>query len=292
MFVSCSRSSIEVGLGMDTGRFVDFFQTSRDAAVARMRSLSPRSTVRKARARAEVEFRSREVSANWRNWMEGIGAYPPSRVAEFVPPHWQAGIRFASTVIPAYGEAALDEIGHASDFEDFLRECAWVVADRTYQRKLQPYDSLLAGSLDVAVANFHQLVRAAVAGEVAQLSLKAWQRHQDNLELESGLAPTPKPDAAARDDRCAIAAEAAVQDDSVGELAHEREARLQAFLTANDATIASVCEAAQIYKADMQRWRHGTLNRESVMSQRIESVLSGETPLKANGAMAAESSGG
>ncbi len=277
---------------MDTGRFVDFFKTSRDAAVVRMRSLSSRATVRRARTRAEVEFRSREVSANWRNWMDGLGAYLPSRAADFVPPHWQAGIRFAATVIPAYGEAALDDIGHASDFEDFLRECAWVVSDRTYQGKLQPYDSLFAGSLDVAVANFHQLVRGAVAGQVAQLSLRAWQRHQDNLELESPLAPAPKRDSAAGDDRCAIAAEAAVQDGSAGELAHEREARLQAFLTANDATIASVCEAAQMYKPDMQRWRRGTLNGESVMSQRIESVLSGETPLKANGAMAAESSGG
>ena len=220
-------SSIEVGLGMDTGRLVDFFQTSRDAAVARMRSLSPRATVRKARARAEVEFRPREVSANWcTGWKGSEPATLPAWRSSYRP-IGRPGIRFASTVIPAYGEAALDEIGHASDFEDFLRECAWVVADRTYQRAAALRLTVGRAASMLRVANFHQLVRAAVAGEVAQLSLKAWQRHQDNLEIESPLAS--KRDAAASDDRSAIAAEAAVQDGSVGELAHEREARLQAL---------------------------------------------------------------
>jgi hypothetical protein len=30
----------------------------------------------------------------------------------------------------------------------------------------------------------------------------------------------------------------------------------------------------------MQRWRHGELSGDSVMAQRIENVLSGNTPLK------------
>ena len=224
--------------------------------------------------------------------MDGLGDCHPSRIAAIVPPHWQAGVRYAAKIIPAYGEAALGEIRQAAEFEDFLRECAWIVADRTYQRKLQPYDSLSAGKIDQAVADFHQLVRTEVAGEVARLDLEAWQRHAANLNIEVSAAPAQEHTGPPIGDPGAIAAEVSVQDCSAHELAPQREARLQAFLTANDATIAAVCEAAEIYKPDMQRWRRGTLGVESVMSQRIESVLSGETPLVANGAMPAEVSGG
>jgi len=256
-----------------------------------MRSLSSSGAVRKARARAEVEFRSREVTANWRNWMHGLGDCSPFRMADLVPPHWQAGVRFAAEIIPAYGKAALQKIGQADEFEDFLRECALVVADRTYQRKLQPYDSLPVDKIDQAIANFHQLVRTEVAGEVARLHLEAWQRHAANLDIEVLSAPAPERTDPPSDDHSAIAVEASAQDRSAHEIAPQRGARLQAFLTANDATIAAVCEAAEIYKPDMQRWRRGTLSGESVMSQRIESVLSGETPLMANRVMPVESSG-
>ena len=257
-----------------------------------MRSLASSVAVQKARAMAEVEFRSCEVSANWRNWMDGLGDCYPFHIAAIVPPHWEAGVRFAARIIPAYGEAALHEIRQAAEFEDFLRECAFVVADRTYQRKLQPYDSLPVDKIDQAVANFHQLVRTEVAGEVARLHLEAWQRHAANLDIEVPSVPTPAYRPAGEDGHFASATAASGQDLNAHELAPQRETRLQAFLTANDATIAAVCEAAEIYKADMQRWRRGTLSAESVMSQRIESVLSGETPLMANGAMPAEVSGG
>ena len=256
-----------------------------------MRSLSSSAAVRNARARAEVEFRSREVTANWRNWMDGVGDCSPSRMADLVPPHWQAGVSFASKIIPAYGKAALQRIGQADEFEDFLRECALVVADRTYQRKLQPYDALPVDKIDQAMANFHQLVRTEVAGEVARLHLEAWQRHAANLDIEVTSSPAPEYRPVGEDGHFASATAASGQDLNAHELAPQREARLQAFLTANDATIAAVCEAAEAYKPDMQRWRRGTLSGESVMSQRIERVLSGETPLMANSVMPAESSG-
>ena len=59
----------------------------------------------------------------------------------------------------------------------------------------------------------------------------------------------------------------------------EREARLQAFLRKHDVSIAAICRAANVHKADMQRWRHGKFSQHSMMSLRIEKVLSGITPL-------------
>jgi hypothetical protein len=275
---------------MDTDGFASVYPSFREATEARMQLLSSSASVREARTKAEVEFRSREVSANWRNWKVGLGDYSLSRIADIVPPHWEAGARYAAQIIPAYGEAALDEIRYAAEFEDFLRECAWVVADRTYQRKLQPYDSLLADKIDRAVANFHQLVRTEVAAEVARLVLEAWQRHAANLDIEVPSVPAPERTDPPNDDHAPIAVEASVQDCSAQELALEREARLQAFLGANGATIAAVSDAAAVHKPEMQSWRHGRLSAKSKMAQRIESVLSGETPLKANGAVPAEPS--
>lgn len=57
-----------------------------------------------------------------------------------------------------------------------------------------------------------------------------------------------------------------------------REARLQAFL-ADTISIAAVCRTAKVAKTNMRQWRRGELPNSSVMSQRIEDVLSGKTPL-------------
>ena len=58
-----------------------------------------------------------------------------------------------------------------------------------------------------------------------------------------------------------------------------REKRLQRFVTTHPTTIAAVRRTAKVAKAQMQQWRHDELSNDSVMSQRIENVLSGKTPL-------------
>ena len=265
---------------MDRVGFLGFFNSPREAAEAWMRSLAKTASVRKARAKAEVEFRSREVAANWRDWRGRLGEmieFDPSRFENHIPPHWQAGLRYAELIIPAYGTAALDEIPRPSDFEKFLRECAWIVAQRTYEAKLQPYDALPLRKIDFAIANFHQVVRTAVAAESGRLGLEAWQRHNARLDLEIVSAST----AAGALIRTGDAGGAMDADPVPAEtLARDREARLQAFLTANSTTVAAVSEAAAVHKPDMQHWRHEELSEDSVMSRRIESVLAGKTPLK------------
>jgi len=62
-----------------------------------------------------------------------------------------------------------------------------------------------------------------------------------------------------------------------------RERRLTSFVSANDTSIAAVCRSANVYKTNMQQWRHEELAEDSVMSQRIEDVLSGKTPLVSRG---------
>lgn len=263
---------------MERGGFFSFFNNPREEAEARMRSLAKTATVRKARAKAEVEFRSREIAANWLAWRERLGEVAeldPRRLDNHLPPHWQAGLRYAEVIIPAYGDAALDAIPQPSEFEKFLRECAWIVAERTYQAKLQPYDALPLRKIDYAIANFHQVVRTAVAAESARLGLEAWRRHNDSLELEVASASANILRVGAP---VIVRADAASPDPET--LARDREGRLQAFLAANSTTIAAVSEAATVHKPDMQRWRHGELSDDSVMAQRIENVLSGKTSLK------------
>ncbi len=242
-----------------------------------MRALASKATVRKARAKAELEFRSEEVDANWRDWtkrLDELSQFDLSKLERHVPPHWRAGVRYAHALIAAYGAAALIEMELPNKFEAFLRECAGMVAARTYAAKLQPYDALPLAKIDYAVANFHQLVRTAVADESARLGLEAWRQYNQRLDEETGepAALTSIADAKSP------AHGTAPSDPEL--LARDREARLQSFLTANNTPIAAVSDAALVHKPDMQRWRHGELSEDSVMSQRIESVLAGKTPLK------------
>ncbi|MCL4488884.1 MAG: hypothetical protein M1570_12240 [Chloroflexi bacterium] len=263
---------------MEQNGWLEFFRTPRDAAEARMRALASKATVRKARAKAELEFRSEEVAANWRDWtkrLDELSEFDRSRLERHIPPHWRAGVRYAHALIAAYGAAALNEMELPNKFEAFLRECAGLVAARTYAAKLQPYDSLPLAKIDYAVANFHQLVRAAVADESARLGLEAWRRYNERLD-EDGAGEPAAPTSIAEAKPPAHGT--APSDPEL--LARDREARLQSFLAANHSPIAAVSDAALVHKPDMQRWRHGELSEDSVMSQRIESVLAGKTPLK------------
>jgi hypothetical protein len=62
-----------------------------------------------------------------------------------------------------------------------------------------------------------------------------------------------------------------------------REERLKVFITENHTSIAAACSAAQVFKPQMQQWRHEQLADTSAMSQRIEDVLSGKRPIGARG---------
>ena len=65
----------------------------------------------------------------------------------------------------------------------------------------------------------------------------------------------------------------------VAERFESRETRLQKFVSQNNTDIASVTRSAQVHKPEMQKWRHDELTDQSVMSQRIEDVLNGNTAL-------------
>jgi hypothetical protein len=84
------------------------------------------------------------------------------------------------------------------------------------------------------------------------------------LEIESLLAPTESSSPPAKDQPLAPGS---------------REKRLQDFIATNTTTIAAVRRAANVAKPNMQQWRHDELSSNSVMSERIEKVLSGKTLL-------------
>lgn len=62
--------------------------------------------------------------------------------------------------------------------------------------------------------------------------------------------------------------------------AGSRERRLEHFRAERGVTFADIARSAEVHKAEFQEWRSGKLKAESVMSQRIESVLSGRRPLR------------
>ncbi len=249
-----------------------------------MKELSSSQPFGKAKAGAEVAFRKQERKGNWSRWHDR--PFVPGIERE-IPPHWQAAIEYAARIISAYGAIAMGEFQDPDEFESFLRQCEWIVCQTTYDSKLQRYDQPRPQDVMQVKANFHVLVSAAVAEATGDLECEAWCRHEKRLEEEAakanGTAHARRPRASKAD------ADEMTPPPNREELARDREPRLQGFVTAHDTTIAAVCEAAMVHKADMQRWRRGELADDSIMSQRIEEVLSGKRPIKAGGTKAANS---
>lgn len=324
---------VHLVLLMNICRFAEFVWATREAVVpptARelaerwIRALSGSEPVESAQADAEVQFRSEELAANWR---ESLLAYDfmMGPASNYLLPHWRAGVEYTKQMSLGYGEAAAGHIRRAPEYESFLQESVAILAEKAYREKLQPYDGLMGEAVGRAVGQFHEFVRTAVTDELAKLTLAAWQRHREIYQRKSAettasvdgrvaqaepAATAPPPITEAQPAWCDAhgkgtesaaappavaeapprvrgdatptetvgAMEAAVDGNIVAEV---RDARLQAFIRRHNTTIAAVSEAALVYKPDMQHWRHEELSGDSVMSQRIENVLSGKTPLKA-----------
>ena len=245
-----------------------------------MRSLLTRLTVREATATAEEVFHSEESSRDWAD------SAAPSRTRfahtsrSPIPPHWEAGIRYARTVSLALLAVAVEETDEPARFESFTQHCVAGVAGTTYQQKLHPYDLVPAREMPKTLVHFQRLVHSAAAKDLAKLKLDSWKRQSHRLRAirrssqKPGRSPTETDHGSMQPVRARETSEptAAVS-------APEREARLQEFREKHDMSIAAIRRAARVYKADMKRWRHGKLSPDSVMAKRIENVLSGITPL-------------
>ena len=171
----------------ETGGCLDCLRPSKHATEARLKSLAHSVGVRKARARAEVTFRTAELkaAADWHWRQPDLDGTMPALLDQPIPPHWHAGIRYACAIISAYGAAALNQIQHPADFEEFLRKSVAVVAETTYYRKLAQYDGASATNLRRVFEAFHQHVCAAMVPALRRLSLEAWKCDQLRLEGES-----------------------------------------------------------------------------------------------------------
>ncbi len=280
--------------------------TARERAERWIHALSGAEPVEAAQAEAEVQFSTAELNANWHE--------ASSFLVEPLP-HWQAGIEFTKRMFLGYGAAAAERIHKPREFESFLEESVAILSERTYRKRLQPYDGLkVDDAVGRAVAQFHQFVRTAVTKEFGKMRLAAWERQRERCqqkaaERAASVAPPPSITEALRSwcDVLGKGAEPAAAPPTVTEaelpevpgeatppetadfteatangksVVVPREVRLQAFIHQHNTTIAAVSEAAVVHKPDMQHWRHDELSDDSVMSQRIENVLSGKTPLK------------
>jgi hypothetical protein len=266
--------------------------TARERAERWIHALSGAEPVEAAQAEAEVAFRSEELGANWHE--------PSSFLVEPLP-HWQAGIEYTKRMCLGYGETAAGHIHKPREFESFLEESVAILSERTYRNKLQPYDGVkIDDAVGRAVAQFHQFVRTAVTREFGELGLAAWKRHRERCRRKSAettggvdgrssqAEPAVAPPTVTEAELPVVRGEATPHETTDATaatasgkgIADAREPRLRAFIRRHNTTIAAVSEAAVVHKPDMQHWRHEELSGDSVMSQRIEDVLSGKTPLK------------
>jgi hypothetical protein len=172
---------------------------------------------------------------------------------------------------------AAEETDNPTRFECFAQQCVANVAGTTYQQKLQPYDLVPAKERPEILARFQGQVHSAAARTLAKLNLEIWKRQSDRLAELRRSSQEPPSSMTTADFGCRQSRERG--ESPPVQLALERETRLQAFLREHDVSIAAICRAANVHKADMQRWRHGKFSQYSTMSQRIEKVLSGITPL-------------
>lgn len=274
-----------------TSRKIEEPSTPREAAERWIRALSGAEPVEAAQADAEVDFRKKEQIGNWRESIGKIGFLPE-------PEHWPAGAEYARRMFAGYAQAAFAHIKKPQEFESFLHESLAILSERTYRQKLRPYE-LVAGTEAEArvIGDFHEFVRTAASPDVNQWAFAGWERHKErcqrqsvrtsNTAGESVSAPPdgrpvtaePAPLAPSMEPTCvSTVVSLDTASDGSGTMA-AREARLLEFVGAHKISIAAVCRAARVAKAEMQRWRKGALKSTSVMTRRIEDVLSGKTPL-------------
>ena len=128
-------------------------------------------------------------------------------------------------------------------------------------------------------------IKRFLRDKVEERQLKALEAEEASLNHGSGIADEPEsggdPESLADPSKIQIAGcGTSEHSPSNGPLTGEddpasREDRLQEFVRTHGHTIKAVRKAAQVHKSDMQKWRHGELPDSSIMSQRIEDVLSG-----------------
>lgn len=112
-----------------------------------------------------------------------------------------------------------------------------------------------------------------------------WQRYRDELSVmaDALAASENQRQMAGRDVTVATGRSQISTDERAAPMRSEagsRERRLEQFKAEHGLTFADIARSAGVHKADFQKWRNGKLAPESVMSERIESVLSGKLPLR------------
>lgn len=264
---------------MSTKKGGDLPRTPGEEAEEWMRSLATDLAVLESSAAAEIVFHSEASVSDWAESSVQNPKLPGHTAESSVPPHWEAGIRYACTVSLAFLVVAAKETDNPTRFECLTQHCVANVAGMTYRQKLQPYELVPAKELPEILARFHRQVHSAAARTLATLNLEIWKRQGDRLaELRRSSQEPPSSMTAPSSGHRPLEPSRETSEPPPAQLALEREARLQAFLRKHDVSIAAICRSASVHKADMQRWRHGKFSQHSTMSQRIEKVLSGITP--------------
>jgi len=295
--------------------------TPRETAERWIKALSGSEPVDTAQAEAEVDFRKKERLGNWRESIGKVGFVPEPEHwpagAEYTRRMFAgyAQAAFAHIHKPREFESFLHEslaILSEGTYRQKLRPYECVLGTDAEARGIAGFHESVrtAASEDVnrwADAGWERHKErcrqkaaeraASVAGRSSQAepaaappsiteALRSWCD-----VLGKGTEPAAAPPTVTEAELPAVRGEAPptktaalTEATANGKTAEPREVRLQAFIHQHNTSIAAVSEAAAVHKPDMQHWRHDELSDDSVMSRRIENVLSGKTQLKAGDA--------
>jgi hypothetical protein len=151
---------------------------------------------------------------------------------------------------------------------------------------------LSAQDADIIIGLLEEVLDRSTAGPTgptgqldAGLAVKPSTTEGVNAHIEEATAPASfqqiPPLSETEHSTAPATADQTLTGESVGAPDSSREERLSRFrLEHRGTTFADIRYSAEVYKPDFQAWRRGELKADSVMSERIEDVLSGGRPLK------------
>jgi hypothetical protein len=140
--------------------------------------------IEQARARAEVAFRQAERHAHWEEQRLDLSRWQPSGPAGELPSYWSAGVRFVATTALAYALAAAKAINEPKYFEKLLNYFVSVLAEQTYNGRLNRYAKVSYSGVDRVLDAFTRAVRSELKEPFSDLQLAAWRRYEAQLNSD------------------------------------------------------------------------------------------------------------
>jgi hypothetical protein len=151
-----------------------------------------------ATARAEVEFREREICSQWEQQPLDTSTWKMGEPTTELPAYWGPLVEYAATILLAHAQAAAEakdeNAMEPSQFERFKSNCPLVVAEAAYTRKGARYARVPLRSLDLVIGKLARDAERRAAAELKALEDGVWKRYRNAICGPSGSEQSAVPD--------------------------------------------------------------------------------------------------